>query len=480
MDEQFDKKLSNHIREVFDNYEHPGAEHGWEQLRKKFPAEAKSNKVAWLWWSSAAAVVLVFVSVLAWYNNQGPTVNNMAVKPVKQQHQPVIKDTAVINNTTASNKTESAIANNPAPAFNNTLVIPMYVDRTVGKQPIENAQPGQNTNTASADALGNQNSKTLAQQLAALNAIQPNNIIQNSPVNNTTPRTLIDSQKVINDITNQPQLASNIPLADNTVVKNAADNSTNSLAKQQAPEISMAAMFENDRLNQTTKTNKQADKQNAKKINFSIYAATYFNYAEGSTNQVNAGAGVTSDFRLSKNLKLSTGVSIAQNSLSYNTQAPQAASALADAAPALRSESLFSATAVLPVFKNYNANLVGLDIPINIKYEFNPQKTDAYISAGLSSGTFINETYTYRYSYSGGAGFAANAVPEEQTSHNSFNSFYFAKTLNFSFGVGYPVGGNRLVIEPFVKYPLSGLGAQDIRFGAGGVNLKFSFKTQKK
>ncbi|MCO5936246.1 hypothetical protein NAF17_11920 [Mucilaginibacter sp. RB4R14] len=471
MDEQFDKKLSNHIRKVFDNYEHHGAEHGWEQLRKKFPAEEKYNRAAWLWWSSAAAVILVFVIILAWYNNNGTPVNNMAVKPIKQQQQPVIKDTAAINNTIAPDKTESSIANNnPAPVFNNNIIIPTYVDRTRG--------------ASSADNTGNnhasQNTSTIVGQQPVLNGVQSIIIAQTNPVVNNNARPVIDSQKNINNIANQPQLANNNLPVGNKVLPAAADNSTNSLANQQAPVRSMAAMFENDRLNRTTKTNKQADKQPMKKVNFSIYAATYFNYAEGSTNQVNAGAGITSDFRLSKNLKLSTGVSIAQNSLSYNTQAPQAASALADAAPALRSESLFSTTAVLPVFKNYNARLVGLDIPINIKYEFNPQKTDAYISAGLSSGTFINETYTYRYGYSGGAGFAANAAPEEQTSHNSFNSFYFAKTLNFSFGVGYPVGSNRLVIEPFVKYPLSGLGAQDIRFGAGGVNLKFSFRTQKK
>ncbi|MGZ3767731.1 MAG: hypothetical protein ACXVA2_23910, partial [Mucilaginibacter sp.] len=62
----------------------------------------------------------------------------------------------------------------------------------------------------------------------------------------------------------------------------------------------------------------------------------------------------------------------------------------------------------------------------------------------------------------------------------SFDSFYFGKTLNFSFGTGYSVGRNRLIIEPFLKYPLEGLGAQQIRFGAGGLNLKFNFQNQKK
>ncbi|MET3980829.1 hypothetical protein ABIB62_003433 [Mucilaginibacter sp. UYP25] len=467
MDEQFDKKLSNHIKQVFDNYEHPGAEDGWAKLRTKFPAEEKGNKIAWLWWSSAAAVILVFFGVAFWYNNQDAAVNKMAVKPAaKQQQQPVLKDTAAEINPIAADKIQPVIANNnPTPTFNNTIVIPKYVDGTTST-----SKPGNTDNTTQTIKPNSWIGHPQPWQTPS------NTIAQTNPVKTET-KPLIDSQKVANNLAKQPQLANTNTPADDKVVQ-ATDGSTNSLTKQQPAKRSITDMFEADKLNPTG-INKQAEKQTGKKVNFSIYAATYFNYAEGSTNQVNAGAGVTSDFRLSKNFKLSTGVSLAQNSLSYNTQAPPAAERLASAAPAARQSTLFATAAVLPVFKNYNANLVGLDIPINIKYEINPQKTDAYISAGLSSGTFINETYTYRYGYSGGAGFAANAAPEEQTAHNSFNSFYFAKTLNVSFGIGYPVGGNRLVIEPFVKYPLSGLGAQDIRFGAGGVNLKFSFKGRK-
>jgi hypothetical protein len=470
MDEQFDKKLTNHIKGVFDNYEHAGVEHGWAQLKNKFPAEEKSNKIAWLWWSSAAAVVLVFLSIGIWYNNQGTVVNNMANKPVKQQQQqPVIKDTASINTNPSINKQEPVIAkNNAVPAFNNTIATPAY--RTpIGTKP--SAPNAASTQIAQGTGVA------IGHPQPTFNTVQPTVIAQTNPVTTNSTAPLIDSQKLINNTANQPQLASTTQPATNAMAQPPVNNAINSFAKQQ-PTKTMADMFENDRLNQTGKATKQA-KQNNKNVNISVYAATYFNYAEGSTNQINAGAGFTSDFRLSKNLKLSTGVALAQNSLSYNTAAPQAASTMFSSASTLKQENAFGTVALVPIFKNYNATLVGLDIPINIKYEFNPQKSDAYISAGLSSGTFIDENYTYRYTYSNGTK-SASESPNEQTAHNSFNSFYFGKTLNLSFGLGYPLGSNRLIVEPFVKYPLGGLGAQDIRFGAGGVNLKFSFKTQKK
>jgi len=120
-----------------------------------------------------------------------------------------------------------------------------------------------------------------------------------------------------------------------------------------------------------------------------------------------------------------------------------------------------------------------LDIPLNLKYELNPKKYQVYFLAGFSSGTFINETYTYQYNYPALASPSLQATQNE-TSRNSFSGFYFAKTLNFAFGVGYPLGKNRIILEPFLKYPLEGLGSENIRFGAGGINLKFNFQSANK
>jgi hypothetical protein len=465
MDEQFDKKLTNHIKGVFDNYEHPGAEHGWEQLRKKLPAEQKSNKIAWLWWSSAAAVIVVFLGIGLWYYNQDSAVNNMAVKPaVKQQQQPIIKDTAVINNTTIPDKTAPVIANNNGASTNRTTM-PAYVNRATATSRF-------NIVTTTSALQPN----TLAgHPQPGFNQAQINPLAQTNSAVAASVKPHIDSQKVINNAVTQPQLAAAQQLADNSSATQAPTTTPPiSITKKQATLADMLA----ENSSATTAKKNSADKQADKKVNFSVYAATYFNYAEGSSNQINAGAGFTSDFKLSKKLKLSTGVALAQNSLNYTGGPPQAANNLVAAAPALKQETFFATSAVLPVFKNYNASLVGLDIPINIKYEFNPDKTDAYVSAGLSSGTFIDESYTYRYGYGNGATANDNAA-QQQTAHNSFNNFYFGKMLNLSFGLGYPVGGNRLIVEPFVKYPLGGLGAQDIRFGSGGVNLKFSFRGGK-
>lgn len=95
--------------------------------------------------------------------------------------------------------------------------------------------------------------------------------------------------------------------------------------------------------------------------------------------------------------------------------------------------------------------------------------------AGLSSNYFIDEAYTYNYVNMGAR---IDGDTEEKTTTKT-SSFDFARMLNFSVGFGYPVGKqSKLSLEPFIKYPLGGLGAQDIRFGSAGLNLKLNFSTK--
>ncbi|MEO7216182.1 hypothetical protein [Mucilaginibacter sp.] len=493
MDEQFDEKLKSRITEVFDNYELPPADEAWLELRKKFPVK-QERKIAWLWWSSAAAILLVFLGVGLWLISKNNAANDLlATKPAKHVIQKL--DSAQM---AEAAKTHIAWVKPPQPGDNDNITIDAD---SVGKsRPVTHSAsdnynaannklskkqytPFGNThiNTLPVVADGTQNNSiSKPDQNADIVAANPPADKQ-VPVNTTT---LPDVQKPANVKTDQQQVAKiDVPVAvtDNSQTNAVASTKTNSVAQQPAKTID--DLFKDNQPKVVAQ--QKADKKDLKKVNFSVYAATYVNYAEGSANQVNAGAGFTSDIRLGRKVKLSTGVSLAQNSFSYAGLPPVSSSnraLAADASPSIKQGGLFSPAASVAELRGSNASLVGLDIPINIKYEFNPEKSDTYISAGLSSGTFIDERYTYRYAYHNNSGFANSTVTtQNQTSTQSFSSFYFGKTLNISFGTGFPIGKtNRLVIEPFLKYPLGGMGAQAIHFGAGGVNLKFNFKATKK
>lgn len=446
MDDQLDNDLKNRIKEVFEDYDDTTADEGWLQLRKKYPEE-QSNRgaFAWIWRGAAAAILLLFLGIGLWMYNKQPEPKKLSYKPSK---------------TSPSEKTTSGMAAAHPDIIHKTNTAKAEdLATTAG-----NAQP----KTSKSNTLKNstETSKPL-QPDAGLKIAQGDTAAQISFI----AKNRTDSAKTIkNDETDQ-QLA--------VTVKPGIANFNPVQTPAKAPERSMASVFAEEKKTKPLQ-NDEKIKTDSKRVHFGVYATTYFNYAKGSNNQINAGAGVSSDISISKNLKLVTGVAIAQNTLNYTGGVPPAAGEQVALLPAA-SRAIYASlsNSAVPTFKNYNASLVGLDIPLNLKYEFNPQKGDTYVSAGLSSGTFINESYTYQYN---NPSFFTSSVQQTQgeTTSKSFNSFYFAKTLNVAFGVGYPLGKNHLIIEPFLKYPLEGLGAQQIRFGAGGLNLKFNFQSSKK
>lgn len=471
MDEHLDDELKKRIREVFDNFDDTSADEGWMLLREKFPEKNKRHPIAWIWWSSAAAILLLLLGIL-WLNT-----------PVKE------------------NKPRLTLNKKPAPGITKPIA-QKPADSAVIKQPEQTLVANNNSRATQKPHTSKAYNKQSVITLDKNNQFGLNL----KPINpgNTTSQPLALTQSVTTDqkdVTAKPGL-----IADNNngqsktapVIQNNATQKVDTAAKtsnQAYAKVNPAAGINMQQ--QTAKTNHlpfsddnttapKSSEKHAKtnpSVLFDVYAATYINYAKGSNNQFNVGAGFTSDIKLSENLKLSTGVSIGQNTLSYNSQPPASANMAAAAVPAVTNTYALKANSyylvAAPSFKNYDASLIGLDVPVNLKYVFNPQKGDTYVLAGLSSGTFINETYTY--SYNSPSLYPASASQtQDQTTKSSFGSFYFAKTLNFAIGTGYPVGNNRLVIEPFLKYPLDGLGTQQIRFGAGGVNLKFNFQVSKK
>jgi len=449
-EEKLNNDLKNRIREVFDNYEDTGADESWLLLREKFPLKVKNRSLVWLWYA-AAAVVLLFSAI--WL----------------------------------------------IPGINKTKTVIAHIQKRGSDQQKNNNVPSVGTTQQPTDRIAKATGTGFS---ASTKSITPTRQV---PVVKTGTSAAFKVANTVKSNTNTPVTRpdhitpvagadSSINLAVNSNINNKPQNDTGGqVAPNIMPQSALPATEHKKDIyallaEKPTNADKQAKKAGNKPI-ISVYAATYFNYARGSDSRVNLGAGFTSDFHITNKLKLSTGLAIAQNTLHYgngaepNSQQHEAgyaslakAVAKASGSPITGNGSAQSLAVFATNFggtKSYNASLIGLDIPVNLKFEFNPQKSDAYVSAGLSSGTFINETYREIYSYS--------QVSKANTSHNSFSGFDIAKTLNLSFGVGYPLGkSNRLIIEPFFKYPLDGLGEQQIRFGAGGVNLKLNFRSLKK
>ncbi|CAM3818286.1 hypothetical protein MUGA111182_11400 [Mucilaginibacter galii] len=483
MSEQLDNELKNRINQVFDNYEDTApAEEGWLLLREKFP-EKKKQRILPIWWSAAA--VFLLLSILGVWIYTQPTKNNIVTtKPVYKPLDKSEQSAKPQEDTLPNNQTESTL-DNGLPAVEQQYV----------------ASSGKNLHNSSPTVERVPDGYVYPDKVESSDQLAVNAVTKlSAPTVITLPKNIIKTADSLKQAHYSAPIQQDV-LAQQTVK---SQQNTNPALKadsaQTTGQSKMSIYLANEQKKEAAKMQKADTKAAAdRKVLYSVYAATYFNYAEGSKSQINTGAGVSTDIKLAGNFKLSTGLAIGKNTLNYNSQpvqasitqdAVRAASASAsrsgvayDAVPnPSASQFGFSSLKVLssPVVSAYNVSLTGLDVPINLKYEFNPAKTDSYISAGLSSGTFITETYNYSYDNSLNALGASPSIPDASVSR-SFTRFDFARTLNLSLGMGYQITkGNRLIIEPFLKYPLSGMGSQDIRFGSGGINLRLKFQTAKK
>ena len=442
MDDQFDDKLKQRIKEVFDGYHDSSAAEGWLQLREKFPERKRRRIILWIWLAAAVLLLFVGISLRLYLVNNKQADNKIARnnKGVPQPSKPLPhQQKSLADQQEADTKTNSVIGN--------TGYTTSAVNKIRDQLTIEN--------TAMALASSKKRNPKISKQMLAANsqASRSSHADVHQSINQSDAVTAAGA----NTSATANNTASIAGVKQNAAMPDTPEKKTADAQLKNAKTIDHLFATDN------TKSSGDLSIHNDRRALFGIYASTYFNYAKGSNNQVNVGAGFTADIAISKNLRMVTGFSVNQNSFAYNSSSG--------------SNAIFplpvNFISNTPANKDYaeNASLLGVDIPLDLKYNLNYPKIQIYFLAGVGSGSFINESYAVLNS--------SGSTKPLTDSKKGLNDFYFARRLNLALGLGYPLGKDQIVIEPFVKYPLQGLGAKQLRFGASGVNLKFNFATRK-
>jgi hypothetical protein len=463
MDEQFDNELKDRIKSAFENFEHHAVDKGWQRFQHKFPETGKNRGANWLWAGIAlVAALLIFLGINVVITHQESETKKISQKAInhynnadKISSQSEV-DSGMDKSSSHTATTKHLITDTVLPNAGVKIIAKIQASKTQMQAPKSN-----HASVIKTSSIKNRTTKT-----------------QTIKTDNETVLSSTDKKEEVAVVSTANTAENLAPVTNTDTSKEIAQQG---LANSFVAHDDTAAKAKSSVTLQNTKAkSRKTIEKDTRKVEFGIYAGPYVSYAQGSSATVNAGAGVTVDIPLFKNLKLSTGLAIEQHTLNYGSQLPNNTSVfLTNAALKfnLVQQLASAATAGVPyslVLDNYTARLVGLDLPLNLKYQFNSQTTYRYLSVGVSSGAFIHQSYTYQYNYS-------SRLVKMEALINGLNNYHVANTLNVAFGFGYPVGkNNRLIIEPFIKYPLSGLGDESLRFGAGGINLKFGFQSAKK
>ena len=187
-----------------------------------------------------------------------------------------------------------------------------------------------------------------------------------------------------------------------------------------------------------------------------------------TVSSFNYSGGISADLDLSRHFRLSTGLQVErQNVINKATDNP----------------------AWIPAGQT-QAVLVGLDFPVNITWKFLIRKSVSYyVSSGISSIAYLSEKYTTT-SYSQKMVGVVNMIGGEQVldfqlenvkstdqiTEDPLSTLNFAGRVNIIFGIEQHLSQKLFLhVEPYLKFPISGLAAQNLRFTTSGITCKISF-----
>jgi hypothetical protein len=187
-----------------------------------------------------------------------------------------------------------------------------------------------------------------------------------------------------------------------------------------------------------------------------------------TASSFNYSGGINADFDLSRNFRLSTGLQLEhQNVINKSSDNP----------------------VWLPPGQT-QAELVDLDLPLNLTWKFLIRKSTCYyFSGGISSVIYLSENYT-NTSYTQKMVQAMetkdgvsnviyqieNVKTTEQESEAPLNTFNFASRINIIIGFEQHLSSRLFLhLEPYMKIPVSGLATQNLRFTTSGISCKISF-----
>ena len=210
-----------------------------------------------------------------------------------------------------------------------------------------------------------------------------------------------------------------------------------------------------------------SDNKRSQKLRFGINISPGVT-STNTASSFNYSGGINADFDLSRSFRLSTGLQVEhQNVINESSDNP----------------------AWIPP-EQTQAELVDLDLPLNITWKFLIRKSTCYyLSGGISSVVYLSEKYTST-SYTQKMVQSVemkdgmpnvtyqleNVKTTEQETEAPLNTFDFAGRINIMFGFEQHLSSRLFLhLEPYIKIPVSELATENLRYTISGITCKISF-----
>lgn len=432
MKEKFEHKLIQKIKDIFDSNQPEFNPQDWENMKAKL-SENHVRKVPVFWTMlKVASVLLILVtgSYFIWLKlsqpvdqfNEKATENRLSISPEKSED---IQPTKKLDQSLESNILSEALLTSPDKEQVDTEAKNILTEAFKNEVPV---------------LLGNESTEIVKKDTTFAVAIS-------------------DEYEAINAELSQYLISENAQETNEQVLP--------LLPTETEPEIALSV-----------------NHKSKQKVKIGVELASFTNYAsEELVPEMNFGAGLTANIPIKSRFSFAPGIILS----SYNMQVENT-DQLSDKNTTPTTSGIYTINALIesnPDIKPTGVELTGLDIPINFQYCFiRKPKSNYFVEFGFSSLLYLSEKYDYTVTEIAGANpdgtYTYGQTYSGETETPAFETFDFASLLNFSMGWDFRLSrGFGLTLNPYIKYPISTMTSDDIKFGSGGLKLKLMIIPKK-
>lgn len=443
MKDEFDKILSNKIKEVIDNQDIPYNPEHWKMLLHK---KEKKNKKAFFFWKVAAFMVFLLVAgggIYTFLNTTPSFENSTNPQIILDQKDDSIKKDVI-------NKNDK---------IHITYSLP---DTLVENQSNLSQLDSSKIHISKKVNILNQQENKLTNLLATKENLKNDK----KPV---TDYLLLDFKNNIDEIVEESKISATSTIKDSIKVEKLNTDIENQKATNKLTALEEKNITEESSISKN------------KNLKIGINIAPSFSYtSENQNSNTSIAGGISVELPLSKKFDISAGVLYSNQKLDLN----KPSNYLNDAVSYSNSSQIV----------DKNTELEGIEIPINVKYNFSVNNRDVFVAIGFSSTSNFNENTTSNYIVNSKVQsktkddlgntilkYEIYQVDKKVVSPTNSGGFEFANILNASLGINLPINSNQFVIvEPYFKYYISPITQEKVDVFGGGIHLRYIFSIKKK
>ena len=442
MDDSVDKQLSDHLRQTLDGYQTPYQIGAWEAFdRARQPAKRRLG--IWYRYVAAASVLAGILLAPLWLDDArlpSPTLSGSVASRSTQPGQ-----------TSALKKTTSLLPAVPVPAYRERVV-------AMNRRTTQN-HPG--LIGSSVKLLVRRNSPHAAPQIARF---APTDKIERL---DTLRKTDADRSKTGNQSVTVLSSGPTNPVGSGSGQPPTAPV-VSGTATTHPTLISVATALA---LTETATPDQQRERHRV--VTWSVALNPQTAYVPNGRSSLTLGGGVVSDIALSRRFSVTTGLSVAQQTVGLPRPANQV----------MTMGRQLTGT---------DARFVLVDLPLNFTYQVGKRtKPLVRVSAGLSSLAFLKQQYDDSYLTSqtqvtqvidlNGRPQTVRQttqVKEVQTRQETVEGgVYWGRLLNLSVGIERPLSRRTVfAVEPYLKYPIGPLTGENLSVGSAGVSVRVGIR----